>query len=147
MSTANRKLNMAKKTTPQDWHRADIKASLDKAGTSMARLSREHDYSSGSLRLALRLPWPKAEAIIAAALGVSPQTIWPSRYHPDGTPKSGRGQRGLGRYKPSAVVYSVAGNSKYNNSANGCNVNDQATDRKPEHRKEARRSGQDRRAA
>lgn len=144
MSTANRKLNMAKKPTPQDWHRADVKAALDKAGTSMAKLSREHDYSSGSLRMALRLPWPKAEAIIAAALDIPPQTIWPSRYHPDGSPKSGRGQRGLGRYKPSAVVCSVANKGKHNKTAKDCNVKERSAD---EHRKAARRSGQDRRAA
>lgn len=139
---------MAKKSTPQDWHRADIKAALDKKGTSMAHLSREHGYSSGSLRIALRLPWPKAESIIAAAIGVPPQTIWPTRYHPDGSPKSGRGQRGLGRYKPAAVVYSVANKQKqYINSANGCNVKDQVTDRQHEQRKKDRRAGQDRRAA
>lgn len=144
MSTVNRKLNMPKKPTPQDWHRADIKAALEKAGTSMSKLSREHNYCSGSVRMVLNVPWPKMEKIVAAALGLSPQTIWPTRYRPDGSPKSGRGERGLGRYKPAAVVYSVANKGKHNKTAEGCNVKEQSTN---EHRKAARRAGHDRRAA
>ena len=65
----------------QDWHRADIKAALEKAGWSLRSLGKEYGYSPGSLKLALRKPWPKAEAIIAAAIGVKPWEIWPSRYH------------------------------------------------------------------
>lgn len=141
MSTSTRKLNMAKNSLPQDWHRADIKAALEKRGTSMARLSREHGYAPGSLRMVLALPWPKVEAILARAIGVLPQTIWPSRYRADGTPKSGRGERGLGRYKPS-MVSAVANKQQYSNSAGARNVKDRAADRQPE-----RRSGQNRRAA
>jgi lambda repressor-like predicted transcriptional regulator len=29
---------------------------------------------------ALKQPWPAVEALIAAALGVTPGVIWPSRY-------------------------------------------------------------------
>lgn len=141
MSTVNRKLNMAKTPTPQDWHRADIKAALEKAGTSMSKLSREHNYCSGSVRMVLNVPWPKMEKIVATALGLSPQTIWPSRYRADGTPKSGRGERGLGRYKPS-MVSAVANKQQYSNSAGARNVKDRAADRQPE-----RRGGQDRRVA
>jgi Ner family transcriptional regulator len=39
------------------------------------------------------------EKHIAAAIGLRPQAIWPSRYHADGTPKSGHGERGIGRPK------------------------------------------------
>lgn len=90
---------MSKKPALSDWHKADIICGLWKRGTSIHRLSREHQYASGSLSLAIRSPWPKAERLIAEALGVKPQEIWPSRYNADGTPKSGRGERGLGRYK------------------------------------------------
>ncbi len=83
----------------QDWHRADIKAALEKRGWSVRRLSIASGYSSKSLSLALRRPWPNAEALIADAIGVPAQRIWPSRYHRDGSPKSGRGERGLGRYR------------------------------------------------
>lgn len=84
----------------QDWHPADIICSLWKRGTSLQRLARQRGYYQTTLHAALRRPWPRAERIIAEALGVPPQQIWPSRYHPDGSPKSGRGERGLGRWRP-----------------------------------------------
>lgn len=83
----------------QDWHRADIKAALEKRGWSIRRLSLNHGYAGKSLAGALSKPWPRAETLIAETIGVTPQRIWPSRYHRDGTPKSGRGERGLGRYR------------------------------------------------
>ena len=83
----------------QDWHRADIKAALEKRGWSIARLGVAHGYQPGSLRMALGKPWPRGERILAEAIGVPAQRIWPSRYHANGAPKSGRGERGLGRYK------------------------------------------------
>jgi lambda repressor-like predicted transcriptional regulator len=73
-----------------DWHRADIKAALEKAGWTIRRLSAEYNYKGGGLHNALATPWPKAQAIIAAAIGVTPQTIWPSRYNADGSPKMGQ---------------------------------------------------------
>jgi Ner family transcriptional regulator len=91
---------MAKKAVPKDWHRADIKAAVHKAGYTMTQLARNAGYASDNqLHDALRRPWPKAERIIAEAIGQRPQAIWPSRYHADGTPLSGRGERSLGRYK------------------------------------------------
>lgn len=82
-----------------DWHTADIIAAIRKRGTSLQREARLRGYYATTLHGALDHPYPKAEAIIAEIIGVSPQAIWPSRYHSDGTPRSGRGQRGLGRYK------------------------------------------------
>ena len=102
MSSRMPNLDAPKKPAPPDWHPADVKAALEKRGWSLRRLCFANNYSASSLALALRLPWPRAEAIIAAALGLTPQEIWPSRYHDDGTPKSGRGERGLGRYKRKA---------------------------------------------
>lgn len=64
----------------QDWHRADIRAELEKRGTSLRKLSREAGLSENTLRNALDRKWPKGERIIADAIGVSPKTIWPSRY-------------------------------------------------------------------
>ncbi|MBB3061907.1 helix-turn-helix domain-containing protein [Microbulbifer rhizosphaerae] len=72
---------LPKKPARKDWHRADIKAALEKAGWSLRRLSRHHGYKSpGTLTKALDAPWPKGERIIAAAIGIDPETIWPSRY-------------------------------------------------------------------
>lgn len=92
-------VDTTKKPAPQDWHRADIKAALEKAGWSIRRLSVQHGYGAKSLTAVLWKPWPRAERVVADAIGVPAQRIWPSRYHRDGSPKSGRGERGLGRHK------------------------------------------------
>lgn len=63
-----------------DWHRADIVAEVRKAGWSIRKLSIAAGMSPSALNNALDRPWPKAERIIAAAIGVKPETIWPSRY-------------------------------------------------------------------
>ncbi len=93
------KIDTSKKPALQDWHKADIKAALEKAGWSFRRLSAARGYKPDSLSLVTSHPWPAAERIVADAIGVKPQHIWPSRYRQDGTPKSGRGERGLGRYR------------------------------------------------
>ena len=64
----------------KDWHRADIKAALEKKGLSLTKLSLAAGLSEGTLRNVFRVKYPKAERIIADALGVKPETIWPSRY-------------------------------------------------------------------
>lgn len=80
---------MAKKPGPQDWHKEDIKAALRKRGTNMNDLARQHGYRNYSaIRQALQHAYPKVERIIAAALGVPPETIWPSRYKFKSTPAS-----------------------------------------------------------
>lgn len=72
---------LPKKPALGDWHRADIKAAIEKAGWTLRRLSRHHGYKSPStLTKALDGPWPKGERIIADAIGVEPEAIWPSRY-------------------------------------------------------------------
>ncbi|MGH1509475.1 helix-turn-helix domain-containing protein [Ralstonia solanacearum] len=92
------KLNTPKKPVVQDWHRADIKSALEKAGYTLRQLSLQYGYAPTSLKFALNEPWPAAERIIAAAIGVAPSTIWPTRYDANGNPKSGRNQRGIGRW-------------------------------------------------
>lgn len=99
MTNPKRVIATAKKPASTDWHKADIICGLWKLGSSVQQVSRENHYANGSLRLALRMPWPKAERLIAEALGTTPEKIWPSRYHTDGSPRSGRGERGIGRYK------------------------------------------------
>lgn len=98
MSNVNQLLNMSKKPASKDWHRADVIAAIRKAGSNLARLSRTHGYVDGTMRSALYVPSPRYERLIAEFLNTTPQAIWPSRYHADGSPKSGRGERGLGRY-------------------------------------------------
>ncbi|GAP66302.1 Nlp family transcriptional regulator [Mizugakiibacter sediminis] len=83
-----------KKPAPKDWHPADIKAALTKAGWSFNQLGLAHGYTSKStLTAVLRQPWPKAERIVADAIGVHPMTIWPSRYRADGTPNRVKGRQ------------------------------------------------------
>lgn len=63
-----------------DWHPADVIAALRKAGWSLRKLSLHHEYSPDTLKAVLQRPWPKGQRLIAEALGVSPEEIWPSRY-------------------------------------------------------------------
>ena len=72
--------NDPKKTTQVDMHRADIVAALRKKGWSLRELSRQNGLSAGTLKAALDRPYRKAEGIIAAAIEMTPETIWPERY-------------------------------------------------------------------
>ncbi len=79
---------MEKISVPQDWHKADIKAALEKKGLNMAYLSRLHGLNKITISKALQYPYIKAERIIAEAIGVSAETIWPSRYQVRATRKA-----------------------------------------------------------
>lgn len=63
-----------------DWHRADIVAALKKRGLSVRQLSRDAGLGENTLANALRMPWPKGEKIIAEAIDMTPEQVWPSRY-------------------------------------------------------------------
>ncbi len=91
----------AKKLSKQDWHPADIKAALDKAGWTLRSLAAHHGIK-GSSTLSHTLAersYPANERRIAEAIGVPVQEIWPSRYYPDGTKKP-RGLRAIRELKP-----------------------------------------------
>lgn len=88
-----------------DWHPADVKAALEKAGWSCRRLSRHHGYHPVTIQKALRGPYPEAERLIAEALRLRPREIWPSRYDAQGNPKYGRaGGCRAGDYDLAAAV-------------------------------------------
>ncbi|HEI8293011.1 TPA: helix-turn-helix domain-containing protein [Citrobacter koseri] len=63
-----------------DWHSADIIAALKKRGTSLSAVSRQSGLASSTLANAFIRHWPKGERLIAEALGIAPEQIWPSRY-------------------------------------------------------------------
>lgn len=64
-----------------DWDAEDVKAAVRKSPyKSFAALGRAHGLEPGTLRAALTKSAPRYEAIIAAAVGLQPQDIWPSRY-------------------------------------------------------------------
>lgn len=82
-----------KKSAFADWHPADIVAAVRKAGTSLSRLSLQHGYEhKQTLQKVLRKPWPKGERVVAAAIGLRPQAIWPSRYDEAGRPNRRHGR-------------------------------------------------------
>lgn len=61
-----------------DWHPADVKAALEKSGKSLRQLAQAYGYTH--IARVLKAPWLAAERIVAEALGVPPESIWPSRY-------------------------------------------------------------------
>lgn len=65
---------------PHDWHRADVIAALHKRGWSIAALARAHKLGESTVRSALDKPYPKSERLIAEAIGVAPEAIWPERF-------------------------------------------------------------------
>ncbi|HEY0503589.1 MAG TPA: helix-turn-helix domain-containing protein [Lysobacter sp.] len=77
-----------KKPADQDWHWADVMAALKKRGWSLRQVGIAEGYPDGSsLGEAARKNYPKAEAILAAYIGVDhPKRIWPSRYDAAGNP-------------------------------------------------------------
>lgn len=65
-------------TAHPDWHPADVKAALEKRGISLRALAREYGYSH--IQRVLTSQWWAAEQIVARAIGMPAQEIWPSRY-------------------------------------------------------------------
>ncbi|MCJ8304806.1 helix-turn-helix domain-containing protein [Shewanella sp.] len=63
-----------------DMLRLDIVCSLHKKGLTIKSLSLKAGYAAGTLSKALDRPWTKGERIIAEALEMKPQDIWPTRY-------------------------------------------------------------------
>lgn len=96
-----------------DWHNAKIIAELRmQAQKSLRQLSEENELSPNTLAQALQRPYPKAERIIAAAIGVSPQTIWPSRYNTDGSTSRRKGKRSIAKSNPDYIAIEYKGGKK-----------------------------------
>ncbi|WP_404685129.1 helix-turn-helix domain-containing protein [Raoultella terrigena] len=55
-------------------------AGLKKRGTSLSALSRHAGLASSTLANALTRRWHKGERLVAEALDVVPENIWPSCY-------------------------------------------------------------------
>ena len=85
MNTSNRTESDDPGTT--DWHPADVLAALKKRGHSLAGLSVANGYHSTAAGKALKQQWPAMEQLLAAAIGVAPRDIWPSRYDSQGYPR------------------------------------------------------------
>ena len=63
-----------------DWHPADVVAALRKRGLSLRRIGLAHGYKQ--IQNVLVRPWWVVEQLVAQALEVRAQEIWPSRYAP-----------------------------------------------------------------
>lgn len=75
-----------KKPAAKGWHPADVIAALRKSGWSLRQLSLHHGLSTSTLHKAFAMPYPKAERLIAEAIGIHPMVIWPERYDANGLP-------------------------------------------------------------
>ncbi len=65
----------------QDWNPQKVVYELHRNGTSLRKLSIQNGYKTPTaLTSALRKPYLKCERIIASALDVPPEQIWPLRY-------------------------------------------------------------------
>lgn len=79
MNTLNSPKALSHGRAGPDWHAADIVAALRKRGWSLRRLSIAHGYAPNTISQAIHRPWPKGERVIADAIGVRAEDIWPSR--------------------------------------------------------------------
>jgi Ner family transcriptional regulator len=74
----------------QDWHKADVKAALEKKGLTMTAVALRHGLDPSAVRQSLReqnrRQFTRIKALIAAAIGLPPQTIWPSLFDSNGQP-------------------------------------------------------------
>jgi len=69
----------------QDWSPEKVKQALRDAGTNTCALAKQYGVTRQTMSLSLRNGNTRCELRIAAALGLHPQAIWPSRYKNDGT--------------------------------------------------------------
>lgn len=114
--TDPKKANLDADTPAEDWHPADVIATLHKSGTTMMKLAKSHGLKSAqTFSKALRDSYPVAEQRIADALGLHPKDIWPSRYYANGEPKP-RGYRAI-QYKPDGDLGNGNGAEKINHEA------------------------------
>lgn len=91
------------KHDPRDWHPAEIKAALWKKGITFKGLALDSGYKSvDAISQCLHRRYPRAEAVLAAAIGVRPEVIWPSRYPVGGTADSVMNKTDSSKLKPRA---------------------------------------------
>lgn len=93
MSIQQDELRQAKKadiapSAYPDWSANYIKYRLAEAGTSLTKISRESKLHRTAAQQVFYQQYHPMQLKIAEALGVNVMEIFPSRYHPDGTPKA-----------------------------------------------------------
>ena len=66
--------------TDKDWTKREIKNALEDMGTSVRSIAINAGLAGNTLYAVWRNPYPKAQSLIANALEIQPEEIWPSRY-------------------------------------------------------------------
>lgn len=74
---------------PEQKHPEEIKARVRMNGTTLAEISRRGGLNQEACSWALKHPWPRAERLIADAIGCEPCELWPDRYDRHGRPLRG----------------------------------------------------------
>lgn len=94
--------------SPKGWHRERIKAALRERYGSLEHLSRTWGYHPATISAAL-CPGTRLRAVeqrIADALEVTPHTLWPDRWTPEGERLSSAGKKpspiDAGLHRPNA---------------------------------------------
>ena len=113
MSTAMTKIDSKTKELLKDpmKRRAWVIYQVSIQGRSLAAVARAAGVKKQTLYRAFDLPYPRMEKVIADAVGLTPQILFPERYGADGLPN-----RRMGRPKKSAAK--VAENSTRGTSRN-----------------------------
>lgn len=70
----------------QATQRAWVRYELAKRGMTLIEVAASAGVSKSALYSAFRRPYPRMEWLIATAVGVLPQQIWPERYTAEGLP-------------------------------------------------------------
>lgn len=75
----------------EGWHRADIRAAVEKAGKTLTQLALDHGLEEWACRIALTRRHIPGEKAIAALIGVPVWVLWPGRWR---APRSPGGEPG-----------------------------------------------------
>jgi len=83
-----------------------VRLNLSLSGKNLEDLAKENGIKGKSLGTVFHRPYPRAERIIADALGLRPQDLWPERYGKNGKPNRPNlwYQRKSGAWKPKTDV-------------------------------------------
>lgn len=98
---------MSPRPTPAGMHPADIGAALKKRGTNLTRLALENGFGESTLRAALKKPHPRAQKLIAEAIGVPVHRIWPQWFDASGD-RIGAGSRSRSPHRSQAQQAGVS---------------------------------------
>lgn len=81
----------------RDWHKAQVKAAIEMAGTSLSEIARKNGLHPSAVQHAVKVrpggPLLRIKRIIAATIGRSPHEVWPSLFDRDDSARRAAQQR------------------------------------------------------